>query len=372
MLKAKFETKNKRYKEALTIYKKCMAMFKREISLIFNFNYIEKSSMARHNSKVKASVTTLIIIIMNKVKIYEYFEKITKVIELTQLGYWFLRKFISQQSEMFTMYTGFKMIIDDKYRSMYLSKENIIHVLLHTAEWWNLHVEFNQPGDWPKKAKEKLQKDTQEIKPHIKAKKKIREILSMQNFIIQGKKKPMSIFLKGSHNNGDYYDGEEDEKNELGDVDIGFKNQKYKLVSKSVDNREISNSVKLEYSRCSTGLVHKVLSNDVDSYIPRNKIEKAKNHFHERVTKDEKVSNTINDHFLSEKEYLKIQNFTKALLVERFGAYYTLLKLEQEKPQLEWVKELEDELAEDTQHISQLYGFLHTDQLEILRKKAEK
>lgn len=94
MFKAKLEMDSNKMKEALIIYKKCMALFTREISILFNFYTLQKSSNTKHNAKVRASVSTLVIVIMNMVRIYELYENTTRIIELTQLAYWFVKRFI--------------------------------------------------------------------------------------------------------------------------------------------------------------------------------------------------------------------------------------------------------------------------------------
>lgn len=411
MFKARLEVENNKINQALTIYKKCIDLFTREISILFNFYTIQKCSNNKHNSKVRASVTSLIITIMNMVKIYERFENITKIIELTQLGYWFMKRFIDQTAELFTMFSNFKAIIDHKYRSLYLSRECITHVLLHTSKWWNIHLNFHHPGEGQKKSIHDKQKEPKvEIKPHVKAQQKLRNVLSLQGFIIKNNKKPKSLFnypeeftqsltdldqvpLKPYRrkNSGlnKYRQNLASSMNEFG---LDRKNYSTKMRShhsqhiidgllnslsaknhkpRKMDKRSRSlNIEKVKYNRDKSGLVKKVLKHNVNAYIPDTKVEKAKNHFHDRVEVDAGTLTTIHDYFLNNKQYKKLQNFTKALLVERFGGYYTLMKLKEAKPKVKWVAKLEKELAEDAQHLSELYGYLNEDQYKKLRLKA--
>lgn len=125
------------------------------------------------------------------------------------------------------------------------------------------------------------------------------------------------------------------------------------------------------YNRSDSGMALKVTSQDINTYIPPTETRKAKNHFHDRVKVDEAALSSIKDYFLTEQEYKKLRDFTKSLLIERFGGYYTLMKLKAAKPNTEWIDQMEAEQAENARDLFELYQLLDYDGLERVRLKAK-
>lgn len=150
----------------------------------------------------------------------------------------------------------------------------------------------------------------------------------MQDFRLVGKSKPLSIFERPT-------------------------------PSESGKNLESSNKgmkdFMASYNTSKSNLPQKITSLGINSYIPPTEVKKTFNHFHDRVKIDDAALSSIKDYFLTDSEYKKLQDFTKSLLVERFGGYYTLMKLKKAKPSSEWIDQMEEEFAENARDLYELY-----------------
>lgn len=134
MLKARIDLEEDRSKDALKLYEKCIDMFMREISLIFNQKGSSNSYAVKHKVKVRSSVTMFLIAIINSIKIYQQLDDITRIIELIQLGDWFARRFIEQSSEIYTIFKSFKTLVEKKNNHLFFTRECIIHVLVESCK----------------------------------------------------------------------------------------------------------------------------------------------------------------------------------------------------------------------------------------------
>ena len=323
---------------ALDFYEKCFEFYIREISLIFN-PFIGKTanhSLVKHKVKCKASTTMFLIMLMCMIRIYERRENLEKIIQLAHLGYWLMKRLIPQTSEIYSVYSSFKAMIDHKYKQLYIEQKDMVQILEVTHKWFNLHISFYQEPKEIKEAKIKAKMQAEVGEKKVNTKGHLRKVLNFDKFVIVRNKKPVSVvsFKNADPMNkfriarrGSITRSQPDQKIHKNDSEvISQKNLEVKMG----EEEQARSQPRLKYKDD-----HSIrLLDDVEDYFERRPSPEPVyygNHFHRSVSVSSDRRVAMKEYYLDSKKYEIYQNQRKDRLRDAFGDLFFFRGLDHKK-----------------------------------------